>query len=178
MRADQPVRAAAWPTWSASICANPNRDVSRLAGPYPRGRARDAEEALLGDVLPGRFAQRPEVVLAHVAARADEVEQILELRHLEILRPGDELGLDVGEERRDLLVHPLDREALPGIRPLAVSRRRRELPDLTEVVDADRRRAEPAAGRARSRRAPAGGPRRGRACGSRSRRPRTCRRTA
>src|SRR5579862_5575872 len=120
MRADQPVRAAAWPTWSASICANPNRDVSRLAGPYPRGRARDAEEALLGDVLPGRFAQRPEVVLAHVAARADEVEQILELRHLEILRPGDELDLDVGEERR-------------------------ELPDFAEVVQADRRRAEPAA---------------------------------
>src|SRR5690348_15524942 len=88
-----------------------NTAVSRLVGPNTRRGARDVEGATLPDLRLIRSAKRLEVVIVHISTRADEVEQRLELCHLEILWLGDELDLDVDEERRELLGHLLDHEA-------------------------------------------------------------------
>src|SRR5262249_49793458 len=118
---------------------DPNTAVSRLVGPNPGRRARDTEEALSRDVPLRRPAQRLELVLADVAARTGEVEEMLELGDLQILRTGNGLDHDVDEERREFLVHRLHRESLTRHRPLAVGRRRGQLADLANVVEADDR---------------------------------------
>src|SRR5690349_18786360 len=115
MRADQPVWAEAWPIWRVSIGPYLNRVVSRLAGLNASGCTGDAEEAVCGDVLACDIAQELELLLPYVAARTDEIEQVLELGYLEVLRPREELDLDVYEEGLELIGNLLDREPLAGL---------------------------------------------------------------
>jgi len=61
---------------------------------------------------------------------------------VELLWTGHGLDLDVDEERCELVLHLLDREALASFRPLALGRRRHDLAQLAAMVEPDRRRTE------------------------------------